>query len=73
MQVNRRMDTWMTAADILPYRVDSGDVEMDRRIHGQVIEKDKIVDTIVSERFLSETLEQIGGGGSDDSTVVGSD
>ena len=32
--VNRRMDTWMTAADILPYRVDSGDVEMDRRIHG---------------------------------------
>lgn len=32
--MNRRMDTWMTAADILPYRVDSGDVEMDRRIHG---------------------------------------
>ena len=30
-----------------------------------MIEKDKIVDTIVSERFLSETLEQIGGGGSD--------
>ena len=38
-----------------------------------MIEKDKIVDTIVSERFLSETLEQIGGGRSDDSTVVGSD
>lgn len=38
-----------------------------------MFEKDKIVDTIVSERFLSETLEQIGGGGSDDSAVVGSD
>ena len=38
-----------------------------------MIEKDKIVDTIVSARSLFETVEQIGGGGSDDSAVVGSD
>ena len=25
-QVNRRMDTWMTSADILPFRVDPSEV-----------------------------------------------
>ncbi|KAK8820074.1 hypothetical protein WA538_002171 [Blastocystis sp. DL] len=49
--VNRRMDTWMTAADILPYRVDSGDV----------IEKDKIVDTINKLEVAGVTILQSSG------------
>ena len=38
-----------------------------------MIEKDKIVDTIVGLECMAEEIEQIGGGGSDDSAVFRSD